>query len=120
MFPWTRGNAVNKKTLGWILMALGVAVLGTGIVLRFGLHNTAVTFDAAALCLVGLSLSLDYRSEQYQTMLRIFQALSVLLLLANAVSWFVEFPHPVSVAIRLAAVGANLPLAALGLKKNEK
>jgi len=108
---------MNKKTLSWILMILGVLVLGTGLVMRFALHNSAVSFDAAALCLIGLSLSLEYKGEKYRTLLRVFQALAGLVIIANALSWFVALPHPAAIAIRLAAIAVNLPLAALGLKK---
>ena len=108
---------MNKKTLSWILMLLGALVLGTGLVMRFAFKNSGVTFDAAALCLIGLSLSLEYRGEKYRTVLRVFQGLAGLLMAANALSWFVALPHPASLAIRLAAIAVNLPLAALGLKK---
>ena len=108
---------MNKKTLSWILMLLGVLVLVTGLVVRFALHNSAVTFDAAALCLIGLSLSLDYNGEKYRTVLRVFQALAGLVFAANALSWFVALPHPTTLVIRLMAIAVNLPLAALGLKK---
>ena len=108
---------MNKKTLSWILMILGVLVLGTGLVMRFALHNSAVTFDAAALCLIGLSLSLEYKGEKYRVLLRVFQGLACLVIIVNALSWFVALPHPASIVIRLAAIAVNLPLAALGLKK---
>jgi len=108
---------MNKKTLGWILMILGALVLGTGLVMRFAFRNTAVTFDAAALGLIGLSLSLEYKGEKYRRLLWVFQALAGLVIIANAVSWFVTLPHPSLLVIRLFAIAANLPLAALGLKK---
>lgn len=109
---------MNKKALSWILMILGALVLGTGLVMRFAYHNAAVTFDAAALGLVGLSLSLEYRGEKYRALLRVFQALAALVIIANAVSWFVALPQPSTIVIRLCAIAVNLPLAALGLKKN--
>jgi hypothetical protein len=111
---------MNKKTLSWILMLLGVLVLGTGLVMRFALHNSAVTFDAAALCLIGLSLSLEYKGEKYRVLLRVFQGLAGLVIATNALSWFLDPPSAASVVIRLAAIAANLPLASLGLKRNEK
>ena len=111
---------MNKKALSWILMILGVLVLGTGLVMRFAYHNTAVTFDAAALSFVGLSLSLEYKGEKFRALLRVFQALAGLVIIANALSWFVAFPHPASLVIRLAAIAVNLPLAALGLKRNRE
>ena len=97
-------------------MILGLAVLLTGLVLRFAFQNEG-TLDAAALSLIGLSLSLEYKGEKYRIALRVFQALAGLVIIANAVSWFVALPYPAMLAIRLAAIGVNLPLAALGLKK---
>ena len=111
---------MNKKALSWILMGLGLAVLATGLVLRFAFNNGAVSLDAAALCLIGLSLSLDYAGEKFRALLRVFQALAALLIIASAVSWFVALPDPATIALRIAAIAVNLPLAALGLKKNEK
>jgi len=111
---------MNKKLLSWIFMILGIAVLATGLVLRFGFNNGAISLDAAALSLIGLSLSLEYKGEKYRVMLRVFQALAGLIIAANAVSWFVAFPNPASIALKLAAVAVNLPLAALGLRKNEQ
>jgi len=111
---------MNKKTLGWILMVLGLAVLVTGLVMRFAFNNGAVTLDAAALCLIGLSLSLEYTGEKFRVALRVFQALAGLLIVANAVSWFGLFPPSAVLAMRIAAIAVNLPLAALGLKKSEK
>jgi len=110
---------MNKKTLSWILMGLGLAVLATGLVLRYALNNSAVSLDAAALCLIGLSLSLEYNGEKFRIVLRVFQGLAALLIVANAVSWFMAFPHPAVITIRIAAIVVNLPLAALGLKKGE-
>jgi len=110
---------MNKKTLSWGLLVLGVAVLGTGLVMRFVLNNSAVTLDAAALCLIGLSLSLEYKGEKYRAWLRVFQVLAGLVIIINAVSWFVVLPHPASIVIRLAAIAVDLPLAALGLKKEK-
>jgi len=101
-------------------MITGGLVLGTGLVMRFALKNSAVTFDAAALCLIGLSLSLEYKGEKYRTVLRVFQALAGLVIAANALSWFVALPHPATLVIRLAAIAVNLPLAALGLKREVK
>jgi len=111
---------MNKKTLSWILMVLGLAVLVTVLISRFAFNNSAVTLDAAALCLIGLSLSMEYTGEKYRVPLRVFQVLAGLLIAANAVSWFAEFPHAVVLSMRIASILVNLPLAALGLKKNEK
>ena len=110
---------MSKKARSWILMLLGVLVLGTGLVMRFALQNSAVAFDASALCLIGLSLSLEYRGEKYRAALQIFRGLACLVIIANALSWFFPLPHPASLAIRLAAIAVNLPLAALGLKKEK-
>ena len=111
---------MSKKALSWILMILGVLVLGTGLVMRFAFKHADVTFDAAALSLIGLSLSLEYRGGKYRALLRVCQGLACLVIVANAAGWFVDFPQPASLVIRLAAIAVNLPLAALGLKRNEK
>jgi len=108
---------MNKRTLGWILMILGAIVLGTGLVMRFAFKNSDVTFDAAALCLIGLSLSLEYKGEKYRTPLRVFQGLALAVIAVNTACWFTAFPHPFALAVRIAAIAVNLPLAALGLKK---
>ncbi|MCL1952102.1 MAG: hypothetical protein FWF60_04670 [Oscillospiraceae bacterium] len=113
-------NQKTRKTLSWILIALGLAVLGAGLVLRFAFHHTDVTFNAAALSLIGLSLSLEYAGEKFRMLLRVCQALAGLVIIANAVSWLVDFPNAATVAMQLAAIAVNLPLAALGLKKGEK
>ena len=111
---------MNKKTLSWALMILGLAVLVTGLVLRFWLHKTEVSLDAAALCLIGLSLSLEYGGGKFRIALRVFQGLAGLIIVANVATWFVAFPHPAVLAMRISAIAVNLPLAALGLKKSEK
>jgi len=112
---------MNKKALSWALMILGLAVLAAGLVLRFAFNNGAVSLDAAALSLIGLSLSLEYKGTKYLTVLRVFQVLAGLIIIANAVSWFVPtLPYPAVLVIRLGAIAVNLPLAALGLKKGEE
>jgi len=111
---------MNKKTLSWILVALGILALGTGLVMRYVLHNSAVSFDAAALSLIGLSLSLEYAGGKYRIPLRVCRVLACLVIVINAVSWFVALPHPAPLVVQLAAIAVNLPLAALGLKRNEK
>ena len=111
---------MNKKTSIWILMAVGAAVLGTGLALRFGLGNSAVSFEAAAICLVGLALALEYKDAQYRKLLLAFQALSILVIIAVVISWFVPLPRPAVVAILLCSIAVNLPLVALGLKRSEK
>ena len=114
-------NRLNKKAASWILMLLGLALLVAWLVIRFAFKSEiAVTLDAAALCLVGLSMSLDYEGRKFRIPLRILQGLALALIAANAVSWLVAFPHPAILAIRLAAIAVNVPLAALGLKKAEK
>jgi len=72
----------------------------------------------ALLSLVGLLLSLEYKGEKYRVVLRVFQVLAGLVAAASAVSWFVALPRPAEILIMLAAIGANLPLAALGMGKN--
>lgn len=109
---------MNKKRWSIVLLVAGLAVMALGLVLRFGLGKQGVTLEAAALSLIGLSLSLEYRGEKYTIPLRICQAAAVLVIAVNAVSWFVLFPHAGILAMRLAALGVNIPLAALGLQKN--
>jgi len=101
-------------------MILGVLVLGTGLVLRFALKNESIAFDASALCLIGVSLSLEYQGEKYRILVRVLQILAGLVVVANVLSWFLALPDPASIVIRLVAIAVNVPLAALGLKKNEK
>ena len=55
---------MNKKTSIWILMALGVAVLGTGIVLRFGLHNGVEHTQKQVADMLGISQSYISRLEK--------------------------------------------------------
>jgi len=110
---------MNKKTLGLILMALGMAVLATGLVLRFVFKNDAVSLDATALCLIGLSLSLDYTDEKYRTILWVFRGLALAVFAVGMAGCFAAFPQPMKIAIGLAAIVVNLPLAALGLKKSK-
>ena len=70
------------------------------------------------LCGVGLLLSLEYKGERYRIVLAVFRVLSLLLAIASAVGWLmVAFPSGVVLALGLAAIGVNLPLAAIGLKK---
>jgi len=111
---------MSKKARSWILMLLGVLVLGTGLVMRFAFKHGDVTFDAAALSLIGLSLSLEYTGEKQRALLRVCRVLACLVIAVNVISWFVALPHPASLVIRVAAIAVNLPLAALGLKRNEK
>ena len=102
-------------------IAFGVcsaAVLVGGGVLRYALHWENVPLTAAALCVVGLALSFDCKSEKYRVPLRVLQGLAVLLIAVNVASWFIAVPSWYELALNLAALGVNIPLAALGLKKN--
>lgn len=72
------------------------------------------------LCLVGVLLSLEYKGEQYRTLQRVFQGLSLAMAAACALRWFIDFPNAAAVALSLAAILVNLPLAALGLKQKFK
>ena len=72
------------------------------------------------LCVVGLLLSLDYKGEQRRIALRVFQGLSAAVAIAAAVGWLVDYPQWAVLGISLVAIGVNLPLAGLGLKKNAK
>ena len=72
------------------------------------------------LCLVGLLLSLEYRGAKYHKLLWVFRGLALAVLAVGVAGCFAEFPQPIKIAIGLAAIAVNLPLAALGLKRNEK
>lgn len=110
---------MTKKHLRWILMGLGIAVLAAWLVLRFALGRTGLMLDAAALSLIGLSLSMECTGEKYRVLLWVFRALSILVIAGNVVTWFVSVPAAGLTAIRLVAIGANLPLAVLGLQKDK-
>jgi len=71
----------------------------------------------ALLCLVGLLLSMEYKGAKYRTILWVFRALALAVGIACGVSLFVPFPRPGVIAVQLAAIAVNLPLAALGLMK---
>jgi len=71
------------------------------------------------LCAVGLLLSLEYKGEKYRTVIWVFRGLAMAVLAVGAAGCIVAFPQPMKIAIGLAAIVMNLPLAALGLKKGE-
>jgi len=70
--------------------------------------------------MIGLLLSWDYKGEQHRLVLRVFQGLTVAVAITAAVGWFVDYPHWAVLTVSLVAIGVNLPLAALGLKKTRK
>jgi len=69
------------------------------------------------LCMIGLLLSWEYRGLRYRTVLWLFRGLSIAMALAGALGFLLEYPHGVVLAVSLAAIAVNLPLAAIGLKK---
>ena len=93
------------------------AVLIGGAVLRFALHWENVSFTAAALCIVGIALSLDYKGEKYRVGLRILQALALALIAVNVAGWFFAPPQWYDQTMNLAALAMNVPLAVLGISK---
>ena len=93
------------------------AVLGLGLVLRFALQWENISVTAASLCVVGLALSFDYKGGRYRTPLRVLQCLAALAIAAAAAGWFFPMPHTYDLALNLAALGLNVPLAVLGIKK---
>ncbi len=108
-----------KKKVSWALLGVGVAVLIVGLVLRFAMGKDAL-LDPAALCLIGLALSMEYHGSKFKAVTYIFQALSVLVFLATAASWFAAFPQSAVLVLRIAALAVNIPLAAVGLLKDKK
>ena len=70
------------------------------------------------LCMIGLLLSWDYKGEKMRLVLRVFQGLSAAVAITAAVGWLVDYPQWAVLTVSLVAIGVNLPLAALGLKKN--
>ena len=70
------------------------------------------------LCAIGLLLSWDYKHERHRLVLRVFQGLSAAVAVTAAIGWLVGYPQWAVLTISLVAIGVNLPLAALGLKKN--
>jgi len=79
-----------------------------------------ILIAAVFLCLVGLALSWEYRGDQWRKLLWVFRGLSMAVALLGLVGFFVSYPHGLELGTCLAAIGVNLPLASLGLKKNAK
>jgi len=71
----------------------------------------------ALLCLVGLLLSMEYKGEKYRPLLRVFQCLALAVAAVNAACWFAALSQPFVLAVSIAAIVVNLPLAALGMSK---
>ena len=70
---------------------------------------------------VALLLSFEYHGERYRTLLWVFRGISMAAAAAAAVGMlFFDYPFGVEVALGLTAIGANLPLATIGLKRNNK
>ena len=76
---------------------------------------------ALLLCVVGLLLSYQYKGEKYRTVLLVFRILSIFMATVAALSaFFAGRPDWTTIVLGLIAIGVNLPLAAIGLKKSEK
>ena len=74
-------------------------------------------YAPALLCLVGLLLSFEYQGEQHRALLWVFRVLAIVVAIAGAVLWFAALPPWANIAVNIAALAVNLPLAAFGLKK---
>ena len=72
------------------------------------------------LCVIGIALSFEYRGEQHKIPLWVCRGLSIAIAAAGALGLLVAYPHNAILALGIAAVLVNLPLAALGIKKNKK
>jgi len=107
-----------KKSCRIVFAVLAAAVLVGGAVLRYALRWENVSFTAAALCVVGLAISFDCKIDKYRVPLRVLQGLAALVIAVNVASWFFAMPHWYELALNLAALAVNIPLAALGFKKN--
>ena len=75
-------------------------------------------YAPALLCLVGLLLSLEYKGER-RALLWVFRALSMAVIAACAVGWFVAMPQKATVVLNIAAIACNLPLAGMGIAKRK-
>ena len=108
-----------KKPYRIVFAVLTAAVLGLGLYLRFGLRWEGVSLNAAALCIVALALSLDYKGTKFRAPVRALQAVAALLMAASVAGWFLAVPHGYDLALNLAAIGVNVPLAVIGIRKKE-
>ena len=106
-----------KKPYRIAIAAFGLAWLAMGLVLRFALHREYISFSAAGLCMIGLALSFDCKSEKYRVPLRMLQALALIIIVASGIGWLIAPPHWYELALNLAALGVNVPLAVMGIKK---
>ena len=73
-------------------------------------------FAPCALAAVALLLSLEYRGGR-RAVLRILQACAVLVIAANVVLWFAPVPPWYPMALNIAALAVNVPLAVIGIQK---
>jgi len=69
------------------------------------------------ICPVALLLSFEYKGERYHTVLWVLRGISVAVALATAAGMLIPYPRGVVIALGIAAIGVNLPLAVTGLKK---
>ena len=74
-------------------------------------------FAPIAISLVALLLGMEYKGGR-RGLLRVLQALAVLVILANVVMWVIDVPAWYPTALGVAALAVNVPLAAMGLKRN--
>lgn len=66
---------------------------------------------------VALLLSWEYKGEQYRRAILLCRIACVAVAAAAAVGMIVGYTHGVAVALGVVAVGINLPLAVIGLKR---
>ncbi|MCL2446380.1 MAG: hypothetical protein FWD06_06400 [Oscillospiraceae bacterium] len=75
------------------------------------------------ISVVALLLSWEYKGERYRTLLWIARGISIAVAIAAAVGMMVGYPpgdedvDGVMIALGVVAIGVNLPLATIGLKK---
>jgi len=113
---------MNKKVFRIAFAVLCAALVTIGVVLQFTRRGSSYPTPPIALSMVGLFISMEYKGEKWRGLVRVLQALAVLIILATPIGWFAPINpdgHDIYYTIlNIAAIVCNVPMAFIGFQRN--
>jgi len=111
---------MNKKAFRIVFAIACAALVATGVVLQFTRRGSSYPTPPIALSMVGLFISLEYNGEKWRGLVRVLQAIAVLIIVATPIGWFVPVDHTIFYAIlNIGAIACNVPLAFIGFQRKK-
>ena len=115
---------MQKKGFRIAFAAACAALIITGVVLQLIHRDGSYPTPPIALSMVGLVLSTEYKGEKWRALVRVLQALALLIIAATPVGWFAPVSpggHEIYyIILNFAAILVNIPMAVIGFRKNKR